>query len=935
MHKKIHILSIFCLLHFFIYVDILSQNVQDRSINIRLKKGSSKQQLIHALDSLTLPIFEQYTLQSFVPTAIIDQEYISSQALYMKSRAFDNILRTYSCTFKQSISPIFICDYLKKHIDIIDIAEPRYLEFTQYTPNDANIHLQSFYETVKAFSAWDSYQGDTSIVIAIVDNGFQQNHIDLKDNIAINWKEIENNEIDDDKNGIVDDYKGANMAWPNDGSQAGSTYNSTDGHGTMVAGVAAATWNNSIGIAGAAAKCRFFPIKAGKEGSDRVEYGYESILYAVLRGFHIINCSWGSANSYSEINQSIIDFACEQEVLIIASGGNDRNRAPFYPAGYKGVLGVGETDLSDAKTNGSSYGWHIGIMAPGYMVQTTDNDINSYTVASGTSFASPIISACAALVKGKYPDASMQMIHKHVQQTSDNISLSNTLYPGMIPGRVNFKKALDYHPNTFPIISIKDWNIYNANGTRFKVGDTIFLKLSLDNVFTWGAQNISVKISSLTDFFEPVHIIDSVINIDRIPPYSSIIIDSIRIAIKESSDASFLLKADISSENEVFPSTLIPYRPIPSITTFHTDNLSFSLGDYGSLGFTGDRTIGNTGNESFDGLGFIIKNIGSILYSGGIIANSGDKILKGFASESNFEPTKRFENNSIGSTMILSDSLNPDYLKIGLTVKQTISSLKSNAITIKYTLYNSQDQPIANPGLALYADWDIGNYGRENRVELFTESIPEELRMRAQAEIAYREGTYNNKPYPFIGMVTIASGKESSFFPQSAGINSAIFEGLDADFAGLFNSNSSVQFPSKGDISIFSGGSFKKVLSKGDSAEFYIIFAADTLKNNVGQIIRNTINEIEYISSVNNDSNTIKYSDARYIDFVNLDNEISKFSNFYSVEIFNLQGERVLISLDSTHSIQDELAVCTSGIYQVIITDKKCNKVSVTMSCVK
>ena len=67
-----------------------------------------------------------------------------------------------------------------------------------YTPNDVNIHLQSFLETVKAFSAWDSYQGDTSIVIAIVDNGFQQNHIDLKDNIAINWKEIENNEIDDD-----------------------------------------------------------------------------------------------------------------------------------------------------------------------------------------------------------------------------------------------------------------------------------------------------------------------------------------------------------------------------------------------------------------------------------------------------------------------------------------------------------------------------------------------------------------------------------------------------------------------------------------------------------------------------------------------------------------------------------------------------------------
>lgn len=60
----------------------------------------------------------------------------------------------------------------------------------------------------------------------------------------------------------------------------------------------------------------------------------------------------------------------------------------------------------------------------------------------------------------------------------------------------------------------------------------------------------------------------------------------------------------------MFPYTLIPYRPIPSITTFHTDNLSFSLGDYGSLGFIGDRTIGNTGNESFDGLGFLIKILG-------------------------------------------------------------------------------------------------------------------------------------------------------------------------------------------------------------------------------------------------------------------------------------------------------------------------------------
>jgi hypothetical protein len=105
----------------------VSQHIQDRSINIRLKKGSSKHQLVQALESLTLPIFNHYTLKSFLPTSIIEQQQISSQALSMQSPSLDNILRTYSLTFTQSISPIFICDYLKKHIDIIDIAEPGYI----------------------------------------------------------------------------------------------------------------------------------------------------------------------------------------------------------------------------------------------------------------------------------------------------------------------------------------------------------------------------------------------------------------------------------------------------------------------------------------------------------------------------------------------------------------------------------------------------------------------------------------------------------------------------------------------------------------------------------------------------------------------------------------------------------------------------------------
>lgn len=133
------------------------------------------------------------------------------------------------------------------------------------------------------------------MVVAVIDNGVDQTHEDLKASIAVNSGEIPGNFIDDDNNGAVDDYNGYNLAWEDDGTQPGVTYNNgAGGHGTNVAGIVSATTNNALGIAGIANRCKLFPIKAAPVNTGSIVYGYEGMIYAAQRGFKVINCSWGS-----------------------------------------------------------------------------------------------------------------------------------------------------------------------------------------------------------------------------------------------------------------------------------------------------------------------------------------------------------------------------------------------------------------------------------------------------------------------------------------------------------------------------------------------------------------------------------------------------------------------------------------------------------------
>jgi len=119
-------------------------------------------------------------------------------------------------------------------------------------PNDPLFEEQWGIEKIQATDLWElgvgTPNGD-SIVVAILDEGFDVVHEDLSENIWKNHEEIPGDEIDNDGNGYTDDYRGLNLLTQNDEHPSSIAASS---HGTSVAGIIGARENNEIGTAGVA-----------------------------------------------------------------------------------------------------------------------------------------------------------------------------------------------------------------------------------------------------------------------------------------------------------------------------------------------------------------------------------------------------------------------------------------------------------------------------------------------------------------------------------------------------------------------------------------------------------------------------------------------------------------------------------------------------------
>ncbi len=250
-------------------------------------------------------------------------------------------------------------------------AEPNYIAFIADTiPSDPNWNLQYGLINIRAPGGWDYSTGSTAVTIAILDSGVDLGHPDLVSKIVPGYDFVNNDSTPQDDNG----------------------------HGTHVAGIAAASANNGIGIVGVSWGAHIMPVKvlnAGGGGSFAdVAAG---IIWATDNGAQIINLSLGGASS-SVVLQDAINYAYGKGVVLIAAAGNTGSGTILYPARYPNVIAVGAVDSSNVHAGFSNYGPELDVVAPGASIYSTV--VGGYGYKSGTSMAAPYVAGLAAILRG-------------------------------------------------------------------------------------------------------------------------------------------------------------------------------------------------------------------------------------------------------------------------------------------------------------------------------------------------------------------------------------------------------------------------------------------------------------------------------------------------------------------------------------------------------
>lgn len=289
---------------------------------------------------------------------------------------------------------------------------------TNVTPNDPLYAQQWALPASQVDAVWDSTTGDTTQIIAILDTGVDWLHPDLKNKIWHNPGEIPDNGWDDDGNGKVDDVVG----W--DFVNYDNNPLDDNGHGTHVAGIAAAEANNGLGIAGVSWGAKLLPIKVmTNKGSGDASKISQGVNYAASVGATVINMSLGGYFKSLTLETALINALIGAEV--IAAAGNDKLSiydqhksslvpTPFYPAAYHFVLGVEDFSnpmflFSNFDPDGPVYsefptGENYELLSYGLAILSSFPG-GQYKVFTGTSMAAPLISGIIAL----YNSAKMQV----------------------------------------------------------------------------------------------------------------------------------------------------------------------------------------------------------------------------------------------------------------------------------------------------------------------------------------------------------------------------------------------------------------------------------------------------------------------------------------------------------------------------------------------
>ncbi|MBI1974811.1 MAG: S8 family peptidase [Parcubacteria group bacterium] len=222
-------------------------------------------------------------------------------------------------------------------------------------------------DRVDAELVWPGGNTADPVKVGIIDTGIAKDHPDLKSNIK----------------------GGVNTINPR------KSWNDDNGHGSHVAGIAAAV-DNSIGVVGVGPAVDLYAIKVlNAAGSGYLSDVIEGIQWAVSNGMQVVNMSLGTGSDIPSFHEAVV-AAKSAGVVVVAAAGNSGGEVS-YPAAYPEVIAVSATDANNVLASFSSRGAEVDLAAPGVSIYSTYKG-SGYATLSGTSMAAPHVVGSAALV---------------------------------------------------------------------------------------------------------------------------------------------------------------------------------------------------------------------------------------------------------------------------------------------------------------------------------------------------------------------------------------------------------------------------------------------------------------------------------------------------------------------------------------------------------
>ncbi|GAB4237686.1 MAG: hypothetical protein Tsb0034_12940 [Ekhidna sp.] len=604
---------------------------------------------------------------------------------------------------KKGEDPISKCNEFLKDDNVL-YAEPVIHDKLLFSPTDPLIESQYYLDNIQAYDAWEITRGDDDIAIAIIDSGVDMDHEDLISNLWINEDDPIDG-VDNDGNGYIDDYRGYDFA--DDDNNPESDQND---HGASVAGIAGATPDNGIGVAGIGFNTKVAALK-GFRSADGLSMGlFDAILYAADNGIQVLNLSWGSIREPLQSEQDIIDYAVlEKDVVITAAAGNDGNKSTaeekFYPASYNNVLSVAGSDVNDSRWSGSSYNYAVDIIAPAAGVASITGG-NGYNTSGrfGTSFASPMVAATAALVKDQFPMLSAEQIMERIRVTTDDIYSvgGNASYDGKLgKGRLNVYRAVT--ETGVKSLRIEDYSVTGPHSDSYFSGDTVTIQVS--------AKSYLNSLSDPSIYVSDPESDNFILETDAFFPGT--------IGTEETKQ----LTIDVILSEDLSPSSNVPVRfdfsdgqyndfqfleltTAPDWFDFGNDNLNLTV--------SGNGDLGPIDYSEAMGAGLIYAGDTLLTYTGVLFAtdptNVSDNIIIDYTAPSrsnDFLGQKPFKLYHHPGADLYGYSEFSDPNNNLLIEQSAISWHDEDLLIIRYRVINNDPDLLSNLYFGVYADWDL------------------------------------------------------------------------------------------------------------------------------------------------------------------------------------------------------------------------------------